>query len=173
MKTKLIAFSIYQIMGGLIGIGITIHLITSVSYLPILLLSLLLIAVGLYALSICSGIMLLSNPEKGLKISRINQLFQIIQIGGFGYMYKYFSGSSLLVGVDLTNSINFKVSFNLLSSFQLNLNSGDSSLFIHVNLVAVFFIIWINKLLKEIQDQNASQELDLLISEHTEPLPLT
>jgi hypothetical protein len=61
IKPKLRALSIYQIAGGIIGIGLAIYLIVTANSLPGLLLLIILVAIGLYGYSIYCGVTLLKK----------------------------------------------------------------------------------------------------------------
>jgi hypothetical protein len=157
LRPKLKALSFYQIVGGVIGLGSIVYLVATADSLSILLMSIILVAVGLFGYSIYCGILLLKNQLFGLKHSKINQLLQTIHFILFGYAFQYVSGAHLSLGLDLTLGLNFK--FNLsLSTWQININTGEPDMVISLNLIALFLIVFIDKAvrrlkLSELEDQ--------------------
>jgi hypothetical protein len=159
ISDKLKGLGIYQIIGGVIGLFITIKLILEQETFPILLLVLFLIPIVLYAYSIYCGILMLKLNEKGLFHSLINQYLQLINFSILGYMFQFVSGLYLSTGIDLTNLLKFK--FNLgISSWQIIFNGEDENASISINLVALFLIIFIDKIKMKIKERKL--ELDLL-----------
>jgi hypothetical protein len=145
INTQLKVLSYYQIVGGIIGLGLTIWLTTTIVSFHWLLLLLFLIAVLLYAFSIYCGFMLLKNIELGLKFSKINQLFQVIHFSILGYAFKYISGIHFSIGLALTESLNFQFDLSF-SSWEITINDDDLSIIISLNLVALFLIAFIDQL---------------------------
>ena len=78
LQTKIKALGIYQIIGGLFGIGLTFYLLNTNNSFTLLVFLIILFILGLYCYSIYSGIILIKNVEKGLTHSKVNQLFQLI-----------------------------------------------------------------------------------------------
>ena len=144
MKSKLKALGVYQIIGGIIGIGLTINLISTLISIPKILFPLFFVAFSLFSYSIICGIIIFKSIKKGLRYSKINQILQVVHFMAFGYAYQYISGINFSIGLDLTESLNFKANLNL-SAWQLNINTDDPNLIINLNLVALFLIIWIDK----------------------------
>lgn len=79
-------------------------------------------AFALYSYSIyCGNLLRINQIDKGLNLSKINQLLQVIEFAIAGYAYKYVSGGSFIVELNVSNGVNFH--FNLApSSFQLSIN---------------------------------------------------
>jgi hypothetical protein len=74
-------------------------------------------------------------------------------------MFQFVSGLYLSTGIDLTNLLKFK--FNLgISSWQIIFNGEDENASISINLVALFLIIFIDKIKMKIKERKL--ELDLL-----------
>ncbi|TMU50992.1 hypothetical protein [Flagellimonas algicola] len=144
---------IFEIVGGIVGLGLIIWLMLQGTETNTLVFLIMLIAVGFYVYSVFAGIRLFKKLEHGILHSRILQYLQIpaISIGGFTYIMT--SGGYLLFGFDFTKGvINF--SFALIASkFQLNILSVGSNQFLCVNLLAIFVLIILNKAHKKIQEQ--------------------
>ena len=155
---KFNALGWYQIVGGIIGLGLTIWIISGLTTIIGPLLLLLLIATGLYGYSIYCGSLLLKRKESGLSHSLINQFLQLVNFSISGFVFQYISGVYLSMGVDLTNSFNF--TFNVgVSSWQLAINSDSESLVFNFNFVALFLILWIGKLRRKINKERLENQI--------------
>lgn len=148
----------YQIIGGLFGLGLTIVMATKLGPINIFIILLLLFAFVLYGYSIFCGILILSNPIKGLKYSRINQFLQIFNFYISGYGFQYISGIFISLGIDLTNSFNLK--FNLgTSTWQIAFNQDSEVSILNINFVALFILIFIDRQIKKIHSQELNKVL--------------
>lgn len=145
-KIKLKVLGYYQIVGGVAGLAITIYLIAQTATITGLILLLYLIALGLYGFSIYCGTQVLKNKNHSLNISLINQYLQLISFVILGYGFKYVSGLLLSVGVDLANSFGMKFNMGIISTWEMNWNTDADKIEFNLNLVALFFIIFIDKL---------------------------
>ena len=155
---KLRAFGIYQIAGGIIGLGLTVWLLTKLTEVLGFALILVLIALGLYAHSIYCGVLLLRNKISGLRHSTINQFLQLLNFAIMGYAFQYVSGVFLSIGIDMTNS--FFIKFNLgVSSWAININSGGEDLIVNFNFIALFLILFIDRLKKKINAELLHHEI--------------
>lgn len=158
---KLKFLGIYQIAGGIIGLGLSIWLISLPQVIPLLLLFVLLTAVFLYSFSVFCGIQVLLRKEAGLKYSLANQYLQLINFTVFGFTFQYISGVFMTIGFDYTES--FLLTFNAgVSSWKISINTDKELLLFSFNFVAFYLIIFINNLRKEINDKNVEQEFDSL-----------
>ena len=144
--TKLKVLGYYQLIGGIAGLALTFYLITQTATITGLILILYLIALGLYSFSIYCGVQVLKNKKHSLHISLINQYLQLISFAMLGYGFKYVSGLLLSVGVDLTNSLDMNFNMGIMSSWEMNWNTNTDKIQLNLNLVALFFIIFIYKL---------------------------
>ncbi len=165
-KSKLKAIAYYQIIGGILGIGLIIYSllnqsINTTNYKFILLI----IAIGLYIFSIVSGLYLVKEKwEKGINLTTINQMLQTIQFSILGFTYIFVSGLTLYAGIDYTNEFLLKFNF-LFTNFQFTLTLKDEVLTVGVNLFALFLLYYIMKLkhrieeMKELLD-NAKEKTD-------------
>ena len=165
MTIKLKIFSIYQILGGVAGIVVTVYLIASLVSIQPVLFFLLFLATAFCCFSIFSGIKLWLNVNMGIRLSKINQLLQLIQFVAFGNAYEYLSGASFRVGINLTESFNFKFNIDLVSKYQFNFNYDNPDFIVSINLIALFLIIWIDKMLMKIKKQRQNELLGTLINE--------
>jgi hypothetical protein len=145
LRLKIQALAIYQLLGGIRGLWISMFLLSINGMASWLLFLYIPLVVALYGYSIYCGIILFTDEEKGLKHSKINQCLQVVYFTAFGYGYQYTSGFFLSIGIDWTDAMILK--FNLgLSSFYLNVNTGLPDLLLSINFVAVFLIVFIDRI---------------------------
>lgn len=141
--------------------GLTIWIISGLTITTSLLLILLLVAIVLYAYSIYCGTLLLKKNISGLKHSLINQFLQLINLSIFGFTFQYISGVFVSAGVDLTDS--FLFTFHLgVSQWQITVNGNKELLILNFNLVALFLILFIEKLRNEIRKQQFERQVSSL-----------
>lgn len=145
--------AVYQIIGGLLGIALTVWVTYSAEMvITPLILRMGLFAGGLYVFSIVCGRMLFLNPKRGLKVSLVNQVLQVLYFSFGAYGYQYVAGLRVGIGMDMLESWIFK--FRLaLSSYSFNLGTDLGQKFIGVNLMALFLIFWIERLLDKVKDE--------------------
>jgi len=164
IKSKIKGLAIYQIAGGIIGIGLTIWLIAQTVTITGLVILFFILAAGLYSFSIYCGQQLLKGQIKsGLKLSIINQALQVINFAVLGYAFKFVAGLILSIGINYTND--FKITFNFsLSEFQFNINSEKELVTVGFNVVAIYLVYFIDKLQQDIENREtlfkASQNID-------------
>ena len=148
IKIKIIG--LFQIIGGIIGLGVFSWLAAVQQNVNLFLLLLYVFIVSLYGYSMFSGIMLFRNPATGLRLTLINQILQIFQISLLGYAYKYVSGFGFVVGFDITNNFIFNFNFEI-SSFLMHFDAGDETLFVKINILAILLAYYSIVLLERYQ----------------------
>jgi hypothetical protein len=144
--------SIYQIIGGVVGIGLTFWLISITKNQSILQYLFILFAIVLNLFSIYCGKVLFRNKIKGLKMSLINQMSQLVNFSIYGYGFKYIAGFYISAGINLSNE-NLLFKFGL-SSWEFLYNAGNDMNEIHINLFALILIIYIGGLIKIVNEDN-------------------
>lgn len=164
IKSKIKGLAIYQIAGGIIGIGLTIWLMAQTVTITGLVILMFILAAGLYSFSIYCGQQLLKGKIKsGLKLSTINQALQVINFAVWGFAFKFIAGLILSIGIDYTNDLKFTFNFSL-SEFQFFINSNKGLVNVGINLVAIYLVYLIDKLQQEIENREnlfkASQNID-------------
>ncbi|MCC9137059.1 hypothetical protein ACFSKU_20365 [Pontibacter silvestris] len=153
IKKQIKVLAIYQIIGGLLGIGITIWVMfRGESILTQQVLRISLFAAGLYVFSILCGRMLFRNVQRGLMLSIINQVLQVVYFTFGAYGFQYVSGLRIGLGFDMIGSWTFKFRIAL-SSFQFDLGADTGQKFIGVNLIALFLIFWIEKMQEKVRQK--------------------
>ena len=171
IKSKIKGLAIYQIAGGIIGIGLTIWLIAQTVTITGLVILIFILASGLYSFSIYCGRQLLKGKIKsGLKLSTINQALQLINFAILGFAFKFVAGLILSIGIDYTNDFNITFNFSL-SEFQFNINSDKELVTVGFNLVAIYLVYLIDKIHQEIENSEtlfkASQNIDTFTESST------
>jgi hypothetical protein len=160
-KVRFIAY--YQIVGGIVGLGLAAWLSSKTTQFPVSVVIIYLLVIGFYYFSIYCGILLLKQDlKKGLKLSLINQLLQVFNFSVLGYSFKYISGVLLIIGLDFTNETKSSIRFSLGSEFQFNLNGGGNEELTNLgfNLVAIFLVYFIDRLQHKIEEkEELEQEL--------------
>lgn len=162
IKIKLIG--LFQIIGGILGIGVFAWLASVTENVNFFLILLYIFIVSLYAYSILCGIMLFRKPVTGLRLTFINQVLQILQIAVLGYVYKYLSGFGLVMGFDLTNNLQFSFNFEF-SSFLIHWGSGEETLFIKINILAILLAYYSVVLLERYQAVIRDKEAAIIIDD--------
>ena len=100
--------SFYQIIGGFLGIILIVWALISLSQVQtkgnmFILIGAAFLPMLLYIFSVLCGIVLLKNKNKGINLSLINQLLQVVNISNYGFGFKYISGFYMTGGIDLIN----------------------------------------------------------------------
>lgn len=109
-----------------------------------------LFAVALYVFSILCGRLLLREPLKGLRLSLVNQLLQVLYFSFGAYGFQYVSGLRVGVGMDMTGG--WLLKFRLaLSSFHFSFDADMGQKLIGINLVALLLIFWIERLQEKLK----------------------
>lgn len=171
IKSKIKGLAIYQIAGGIIGIGLTIWLIAQTVTITGLAILIFILAAGLYSFSIyCGQQLLIGKIKSGLKLSTINQALQVINFAVLGFAFKFVAGLIMSIGIDYTNDLNLTFNFSL-SEFQFNINSDKELVTVGFNIAAIYLIYLIDKLQQEIEKREtlfkASQNIDTFTESST------
>lgn len=155
-KSKILA--LYEIIGGFVGISLTIYIIFKLNAFPFLLVCMFFIAFGLYIYSIICGIIILKNLRIGFKLSRINQFLQILNFSVLGYGFNYISGLFIRIGMDLSEPFNFILEWGA-STWKLDFNNSQSMNYFSINIIAVILLLFIDKHIKELDTLDFTQKL--------------
>jgi hypothetical protein len=136
LQLKLRILGVYQMFGGLVGIFLTL-LIVSFSNISDLLLALFILL--LFGYSIYCGLLLIGRSKKGLQYSKVNQILQAVHFTILGYGFKYVSGLFFSLGFDLTDGFSLEFYFGI-SNWLMDINADNVMMSLHVNFVALFLI---------------------------------
>ena len=149
---KLKALAIYQIIGGLLGLIITIWAVIEFTTFTPFIILLFAIAFGLYIFSLLSGWLLWNQYTAGVKCSLINQYFQIVQFTIGGWAYTYISGGYFSLGVDLTYSYKLLIDFGIISTWQLKAFTQTDVVQLSFNFVAILLIVFLTHVKRDLEE---------------------
>jgi len=130
-KWILQGIAIYEVIGGLIGIGIISQQLVqnvNINILP-------LIGLPFYLFSCYAGVRLFIKKEFGLYPSQLLQLLQVLAISFGGYTYLFSSGGLIFLGFNGATE-SFQIQFSIFSSsYYLSFNRLGYPDFFYVNLL--------------------------------------
>jgi hypothetical protein len=155
LQLKLRLLGIYQIVGGLMGIILTLLMVDFYNISNFLLV---VFALLLFGYSIYCGILLIRKPKKGLRNSKANQILQTIHFSILGYGFKYVSGLFFSLGFDLTDGFLINIYFGI-SNWLINANADDAAMNVHLNFVALFLIVLIDKWQRELKTKEMKETI--------------
>ncbi|WP_338765133.1 hypothetical protein WAF17_01020 [Bernardetia sp. ABR2-2B] len=153
IKAQIQVLAYYQILGGVMGIGLIVWLGFQSNIFLSLGLLILLFVIGLYSFSIYCGYNLLNYTNReSFRLSAINQALQILSFMLLGFSYKYIAGVEFAVGVNLTNEALFTFDFSFFTSeFQMNLNTEKETTKIAINIIPILIMYFIGKLEQKVE----------------------
>lgn len=134
---------IYQIAGGLFGLQAVFK--QSITFIFIHLFSFAII-IGLFVFSISCGIFLLQNKNitKGIKLSLINQTFQLIQFEILGNGLYYVAGSYVALKFTIIPNFSLSLDYSLFRSYCFISFLVDSNLiYVSVNIISAILISYL------------------------------
>ncbi|MGV3557130.1 hypothetical protein [Larkinella arboricola] len=133
---------LYQIIGGIVGLLMVGYaLMTGEGLLKNSAITVLSGSL-LFTYSIVCGWFILIHHHQSLKLSIINQGFQVLMIGFGSFLFKYCSGIYLTLGFDVLND---KIESGIgLSIFHVFVNSGEHGE-VSVNIIAAFLLVLCNR----------------------------
>ena len=153
-KSEFKILGIYQLIGGILGLLILLYSIydTGIRAVPMLFLFL---AISLFFVySIICGVLCLKSHDLALTLSYVNQIIQLIGIGLGGYLYNYAAGVYFSLKFDFTDISSLNFNFGI-SKMELQFNRDISFNMLEINFVAIFLIIWIDKLQRKIKNEQS------------------
>jgi hypothetical protein len=158
-KRKIKIFGWYQLIGGVVGLLLTIWLLARAGQMTGILTLLFLVAFGLYIFSCyCGWLLVKNNFIKGLNLSVVNQALQVLHFAMFGYAYSFSSGLLFSIGMGIKQGLVFNFDAELTSTWQLSVGTNSTSFILAINLVAIYFLYFIEKLKTAIQQESKDFE---------------
>jgi hypothetical protein len=105
------------------------------------------IIIGLFSFSIISGLYLFQGQkEKGIHMSLINQILQLVQFKILGFGVFFVAGSYIGVGFTDTPELHFLYNGSLFqSSCFIDFKTNDSEISIVLNLVALSLVVFLSR----------------------------
>ena len=149
-----IILGIYQLLGGLLGIGLIIHYHYSAGGSSLLFLFLPVLAGLFFLYSTLCGVLCLRNHELALSLSSVNQLLQLISFSVSRFLFDYTAGIFFSINIGLGNgsSFDWESGFSRMH-FRYDVPEGVTA--IGINLVAVILLIMIDAIKTRPANRNA------------------
>ena len=152
-KQNLKYLGIYQIIGGILGLIISLLSIGVLNRLNGGHLLIYLIILSLYSFSFYCGYLLYRGEySKGINLSIYNNFIQIIGFGIVNYSFKYVSGIFAGVYLDLTHDTKFGLDLGI-STWELSLNSNSGSLLVNFNFIALLILNYLVNVKEKLEKQ--------------------
>ena len=142
VETEIKYLGYYQIIGGVIGIIVAvIAIVNSINagFFSLVKFPIYFILCLPFVFSMYVGFRCIDKKPNRLRLSKWNQVLQVIGFGISGYGYTYIAGIQLGIGLDLTESYVFNYKLGL-SMFQFNINQNAHLSFVMVNILALFLV---------------------------------
>lgn len=161
IKKQISIFGIYQILGGILGIALSIYFPIKANFFNATVLRITLFVLSLYSFSVYCGFLLLKKDySKGFNLSIINQALQIITFSVLGVTFQYTSGIFLYFGLNLTEDTLFTYKIGL-TTFNFKWNSDTNITAFSINIIAFILMNLAFKLREKIakEEENKLSEI--------------
>ncbi|WPO77179.1 hypothetical protein [Flavobacterium sp. KACC 22761] len=131
---------IYQIIGGILGTALTLYFSGKAGILNFPILKMTIVFLSFYSFSIYCGILLVKkNYVRGLNLSIINQILQIISFSVLGFTFAYTSGMFISFGLNLTTDT--LLTYNMgLTTFNFKWNADPEYAAVSINIIALILL---------------------------------
>jgi hypothetical protein len=142
---------VYQIIGGCIGLFLSLKFILKSAEIPLHLQLIFIPVITLYSYSIISGILIFKNKNLGIIHSMANQSLQLLSFSLFGFAFQFYSGLAIKLTWVLTESAFPYLNFGI-SSWEFRISDDAGIRTIGLNIIPVIFLLYImrqRKLTKE------------------------
>ncbi|WP_336518556.1 hypothetical protein [Pollutibacter soli] len=145
VKSDIFSLGIYQIAGGLIGIvKILFAFFVNFSFNGLEIIFYV-IMLSFFIFSVFAGFACINGRSDALKFSSLNQYFQILSFSILSLSFSYIAGVYLSINFDITNSTELDLGFGY-SKFSLRIDDKNEKTYVHINLIAIGLVYWIDKL---------------------------
>lgn len=144
-RNGLYALAGYQIFGGILGIALAGRALPQLTNFSEENLSLVFIAGLLYVYSVLCGVVLFKDFRRGLRLSLINQLLQVLSFAIGSFAYNFVAGFKIGFSIHFVPVWQLKLNLSL-SSFQFILNEGTGQVLLGINLLALILVYLIERL---------------------------
>jgi hypothetical protein len=144
----IIVLGTYQLTGGLYGLQAVFQQSISLIFKNLFPFT---IIIGLFVYSIICGSYLLFNNglRKGIKLSLINQILQMIRFEIFGNGFYYIAGSYLALRLNILPVFGLSLDYSLFRSYCfIDFLVNSNTLFIAINIISLSILLYLSYLLK-------------------------
>ena len=131
---------IYQLLGGLLGIGLIIQHHYTVGGASLLFLFLPVLAGLCFLYSILCGVLCLRNHELALSLSFVNQLLQLIGLSVSPFLFDYSAGLFVSLNINPGDGPLFGWESGL-SRMHFRYDAPDSAVVISINFAALVLLL--------------------------------
>jgi hypothetical protein len=145
IKNGLYALAGYQIFGGILGIALAGRALPQLKSFSEENLPLVLFAGLLYIYSILCGVVLFKDFRRGLRLSLVNQVLQVLSFAIGSFAYNFVAGFKVGFGIHFIPAWQLKLNLSL-SSFQFILNEDTGQVLLGINLLALILVYLIERL---------------------------
>lgn len=150
VKNSIYALAGYQIFGGILGLALAGRAMPQLKSFSDAGLSLVFIAGLLYIYSILCGFVLFTNHRRGLSLSLVNQLLQVVNFSIGSFAYNYVAGFKIGIGIHFVPVWQLKLNLSL-SSFQFVINEETGQVLLGINLLALILVYIIERLKENVR----------------------
>lgn len=142
VETEIKYLGYYQIIGGVIGIIVAVMAVVNsinAGFFTLMKFPIYIFLCLPFVFSMYVGFRCIDRKPNRLKLSKWNQVLQVISFAIGGYGFTYFAGIHFGVGLDLTDNFVFNYKLGL-SMFQFNINQNAHLSYVMVNLFALYLV---------------------------------
>lgn len=151
---NLTILGIYQLIGGLWGLGLITYSLVGGFELNSIGIIFLIVGILLFGFSAYCGVACIKKERNALQLSRINQFLQLIYISGTYFGFVFVAGIGIFFGLDLEGGLLFRMKFEVTKlTFYFSEQSVEKQ--VAINLVALFLLFNFNTLIKEQKRQSS------------------
>ena len=148
----------YQIIGGVVGLILTIYFLIKQAAISGFILFFILIGLFLFSYSIYCGNLLRKLDLKGLSYSIWNQALQVFPFGLLGIGFRYYSGVFFMFGFEWTDSFNPSLKYGISGWAMSYFANKMHEIIFYVNIVPIIILYLIFKTEKEIKERKELME---------------
>ncbi|MGN6439654.1 MAG: hypothetical protein ACTHMM_24215 [Agriterribacter sp.] len=152
-ESDFVKLGIYQIAGGAIGVLYILWALIRSFIISGPAAVIYILFVALYGFSILCGVKCIFFKKDALQYSLINQLMQVVHFSVAGFGFTYMAGFHVSVTIDLTSDIMFGLNASI-SNIELTINGDNEQTLLGINIVAIWLVYWIDKLMRKAKDEN-------------------
>jgi hypothetical protein len=148
----------YQIVGGGIGILLSLWSLLKAEAISTLTILLTVIILIFFLYSVFCGLLCLEFKNTAPRHSLVNQGLQVVGLYLAGFTFSYTAGVYCSFIIPLTNSSD--ITFGLgISRFIANINQGFGLSRLEINLFAIGVMAWVIHLIRKIEAERESKQI--------------
>jgi hypothetical protein len=157
LQRQVRCFAYYQLANGLIAVLFICWLLTQIESLSGLSLLAYIGCLGLAGFISYCGYVTLKQPPRGLQLSRLSLMAQLIGFAIDGFSFHFFAGPYLALSLNLTNGVLFNLNANL-AELSFDITDTSIEVLLSVNIVAMLLFFCTTRWLNEWRARYPSSE---------------